>query len=294
MPMLQVAVIVDGDPSPVETLLASLGADSLTFEDAGDDLVLEPAPGEMPLWPALRIRALFAPQADRREIEHALSTLLSPPRDLEFAVLEDRDWEREWLRDFRPMRFGRRLWVCPGGQPAGEEDAVCVALDPGLAFGTGAHPTTALCLEWLADRELAGRRVIDYGCGSGILAIAALKLGASEAIAFDIDPQALLATRENAQRNGVAHRLQIVGVAPEGPAGCDILVANILAGPLRELAGRFAALLRPGGEIALSGLLTDQVASVVSAYRPWSMIGATAVRDGWALLSGRRHTKNIS
>ena len=292
--MLQVAVTVDGDPSPVETLLASLGADSLTFEDAGDDPVLEPAPGEMPLWPALRIRALFAPQADQREIERALSVLLPPPRGLEFAVLEDRAWEREWLRDFRPMRFGRRLWVCPGGQLAGEEDAVRVALDPGLAFGTGTHPTTALCLEWLDGRELAGRRVIDYGCGSGILAIAALKLGATEAIAFDIDPQALLATRENAHRNLVADRLQIVGVAPDAPAACDILIANILAGPLTELAGHFAVLLRPGGQIALSGLLTDQVASVVAAYGPWFMIGATAVRDGWALLSGRGHTKNIS
>jgi ribosomal protein L11 methyltransferase len=295
MPVLQIAVNVGrGDPSAVEAVLTSLGAWSVTLEDAADDPVLEPAPGETPLWPTVRLRALFAADADREAIDAALSAVLPSTAALSFELLPDRAWEREWLRDFRAMRFGKRLWVCPTGASADDPCAVEVVLDPGLAFGTGGHPTTALCLEWLDGRELGGQRVIDYGCGSGILAIAALRLGAAQALAFDIDHQALLATRENAQRNGVAERLQIVGTPPQGPACCDILLANILAGPLTELAGRFAALLRPGGQIALSGLLSDQVASVVAAYRPWFMIGAAALRDGWALLGGERgHTEKL-
>jgi ribosomal protein L11 methyltransferase len=163
-----------------------------------------------------------------------------------------------------------------------------VSLDPGLAFGTGTHPTTALCLEWLDGCDLDGCRVIDYGCGSGILAIAALKLGAVSALAFDIDPQALLAAAENGERNDVAGRLVVSAGEPRGAAACDVLIANILAGPLTELAGRFAGLLRPGGRIVLSGLLDNQIASVAAAYAPWFIIDATAVRDGWALLSGSR------
>ena len=289
MPDLQLTFDVgSADPAPIEETLTSLGATSVTLEDAADDPVLEPAPGETPLWPTVRLRALFREDADPRAIEAGLVELLPPTTLLRFEVLEDRPWEREWLRDFHPMRFGRRLWVCPDGQAAGDANAVRVALDPGLAFGTGTHPTTALCLEWLDGSELRGCRVIDYGCGSGILAIAALKLGAAGAFAYDIDPQARLATRDNAVRNGVADRLTIAATAPQEPESCDVLVANILAGPLTKLADRFATLLRPGGRIALSGLLPEQVESVAVAYGPWFMIGATTVRDGWALLSGSR------
>ena len=289
MPDLQLTFDVgSADPAPIEETLTSLGATSVTLEDAADDPVLEPAPGETPLWPTIRLRALFREDADPRAIEAGLVELLPPTTLLRFEVLEDRPWEREWLRDFHPMRFGRRLWVCPDGQTAGDANAVRVALDPGLAFGTGTHPTTALCLEWLDGSELRGCRVIDYGCGSGILAIAALKLGAAEAFAYDIDPQARLATRDNAARNGVADRLTIAATAPREPESCDVLVANILAGPLAELTDQFAALLRPGGRIALCGLLPEQVESVAVAYAPWFMIGATTVRDGWALLSGSR------
>ena len=289
MPDLQLTFDVgSADPAPIEETLTSLGATSVTLEDAADDPVLEPAPGETPLWPTVRLRALFREDADPRAIQAGLVELLPPTTLLRFEVLEDRPWEREWLRDFHPMRFGRRLWVCPDGQAAGDANAVRVSLDPGLAFGTGTHPTTALCLEWLDGSELRGCRVIDYGCGSGILAIAALKLGAAEAFAYDIDPQARLATRDNAVRNGVADRLTITATASQEPESGDVLVANILAGPLIELAERFAALLRPGGRIVLSGLLPEQVESVAVAYRPWFMIGATTVRDGWALLSGSR------
>jgi ribosomal protein L11 methyltransferase len=276
------------DPAPVEEALFALGASSVTLEDAADHPVLEPAPGETPLWPTVRLRALFDTGSDRAALRASLAAVLPPSVTLHFEELDDRPWEREWLRDFRPMRFGRRLWVCPAGQPAGDPAAVRVDLDPGLAFGTGTHATTALCLEWLDGRDVVGRRIIDYGCGSGILAIAALKLGASEAVAFDIDPQALLATRENAERNGVVDRLRLAAEVPSEPGCCDLLVANILAGPLAELAGHFALLLQPNGDLALSGLLQDQVDRVAAAYRPWFMIGATATRDGWALLRGQR------
>ena len=289
MPDLQLTFDVgSADPAPIEEALTSLGATSVTLEDAADNPVLEPAPGETPLWLTIRIRALFQADADRGAIEAGLVELLPATTTLCFELLEDRLWEREWLRDFHPMRFGRRLWVCPDGQAAGDAQAVRVALDPGLAFGTGTHPTTALCLEWLDGSELAGCRVVDYGCGSGILAIAALKLGAAEALAFDIDPQARLAARDNAVRNGVADRLTVAATAPHEPASCDALVANILAVPLIELAGRFATLLRPGGRIALSGVLAEQAETVAAAYGPWFIIGATTVRDGWALLSGSR------
>jgi ribosomal protein L11 methyltransferase len=276
------------DPAPVEQALTALGATSITLEDAADDPVLEPAPGETPLWPTVRIRALFHAAADRREIEAGLVDRLPASTPLRFDLLDERPWEREWLRNFHPTRFGRRLWVCPDGQAAGDPDAVCVALDPGLAFGTGTHATTALCLEWLDGTQLDDSRVIDYGCGSGILAIAALKLGAAEAVAFDIDPQALLATRQNAERNDVAQRLAVVATAPEAEASCDVLVANILAVPLIELTDRFAALVRPGGRIAVSGVLADQAESVAAAYARWFIIRATTVRDGWAMLSGSR------
>jgi ribosomal protein L11 methyltransferase len=289
MPFLQLTVELGAtDPTAVEDALFALGASSVTLEDAADDPVLEPGPGETPLWPTIRVRALFDPGIDRGALLASLAPVLSPTLAPRFEELADRPWEREWLRDFRPMRFGRRLWVCPDGQPAGDPHAIRVELDPGLAFGTGTHATTALCLEWLDGRELRDRRMIDYGCGSGILAIAALKLGAAHALAFDPDPQARLATRQNAARNHVADRLEVVSATPQHPASCDLLVANILAGTLADLAGRFASLLRLGGAIALSGILVEQADSVTAAYRPWFMIDVTATRDGWALLGGHR------
>jgi ribosomal protein L11 methyltransferase len=186
------------------------------------------------------------------------------------------------------MRFGRRLWVCPGGLPAGAPDAIRIELDPGLAFGTGTHPTTALCLEWLDAQAVAGRAVVDYGCGSGILAIAAAKLDATTVLAMDIDPQALTATRDNAERNAVGARIAVTGDPSLPAGGTDLLLANILAGPLVALAPHFARAVRPAGQLALSGLLLDQVDTVTGAYRPWFDIRTAATRDGWALLAGRR------
>jgi ribosomal protein L11 methyltransferase len=296
MPFLQLTLdIGERDPQPFEDALFELGAVSVTLLDAADDPVLEPAPGETPLWPTIKVRALFDGDADRNHLAAGLREAgLSGRREPEFEDVADRAWEREWLKDFHPMRFGRRLWVCPGGLPAGEPDAVRVELDPGLAFGTGTHPTTALCLEWLdalaQSGELAGASIIAYGCGSGILAIAAVRLGAARALAMDIDPQALLATRQNAERNGVLDRVQTTDDPAAGGRPVDALVANILAGPLVELAPRLAALVRPGGQLALSGLLAgEQADAVAAAYAAWFDIRLTAARDGWGLLGGRRH-----
>jgi ribosomal protein L11 methyltransferase len=292
VPFLQLTIDIDRhDPEPIEDALFGLGALSVTLEDAADDPVLEPAPGETPLWPTITVKAIFAATTDPASLQRALAGRLprSPPLPApRFETLPDKAWEREWLKDFRPMRFGRRLWVCPGGLPAGDPDGIRIELDPGLAFGTGTHPTTALCLEWLEAQALDGRSVVDYGCGSGILAIAAAILGASTVRAVDIDPQALIATAANAERNGVRPKLRVTADSRLPQAGTDVLVANILAGPLVELAPAFAAGVRPGGRIALSGILEAQSNTVTAACRPWFDIALTATRDGWALLAGQR------
>jgi ribosomal protein L11 methyltransferase len=294
MPFLQICVRVgSADPTPCEEALFAAGALSVSLEDAGDDPVLEPAPGTTPLWPSVNVKALFDGETQREDILAAMRAALDAVPEHEFEVIEDRAWEREWLKDFRPMRFGRRLWICPGGQtppPAETEDTdpLIVELDPGLAFGTGTHPTTALCLEWLDATPLAGQRVIDYGCGSGVLAIAALKLGAAAAVAVDIDPQAVLATRDNAMRNGVADALEVGDVSLVDGQRADILLANILAEPLKELAPRFAELLAPGARIVLSGILASQAAEVAERYAPWFDIASSQVRDDWVRLDGTR------
>jgi ribosomal protein L11 methyltransferase len=308
MPFVQFTLDIGArDPEPYEDALFEAGALSVTLLDAADNPVLEPAPGAMPLWPTVVVRAVFGADSDADRIRNAL--LVLPVLDAtlvrqqaQFETIADRAWEREWLKDFRPMRFGRRLWVCPGGQSpdaaeAGEAaDLVLLQLDPGLAFGTGTHATTALCLEWLdsgAGSWIEDAHVIDYGCGSGILAIAALRLGASRATAMDIDPQALLATRENAGRNDVLARLQVTDDREVNGEQADVVLANILAGPLVELAPVLAACVRPGGRIALSGLLLSQADTVTAAYRPWFDIGLTGAREGWGLLTGCRRAQAI-
>jgi ribosomal protein L11 methyltransferase len=297
VPFLQLTLdIGTRSPEPYEDALFELGALSVTLLDAADNPVLEPAPGQTPLWPTVVVRAHFDATADAMAIEQALracpqldALLQSAPA---FVSVADRAWEREWLKDFRPMQFGRRLWVCPGGQSPGSADAIRVELDPGLAFGTGTHATTAQCLEWLdsgAGTWLEDATVLDYGCGSGILAVAALKLGARCAVAMDIDPQALLATQQNAARNGVLDLVQITADREADGVFADVVVANILAGPLIELAPLLASRVRQGGKIAVSGLLIEQAVAVAAAYAPWFDIGLTGARDGWGLLTGCRH-----
>lgn len=290
MPFHQLVIDLGrADPGPAEQACLGLGAIALSLADAGDHPLLEPAPGETPLWPQVRLKALFEQGADAPLYAAVLTAVLGLTQDaIRIERLADRPWEREWLKDFRPMRFGRRLWVCPGGQRAPAADAIALELDPGLAFGTGTHATTALCLEWLDGQALAGRRVLDYGCGSGILALASLKLGAASATAFDIDPQALLATRDNARRNALEQDLTVAGepAAIRGPFG--VVLANILAGPLVALAPALAGHCAPAAAIALAGLLDEQAAEVAAAYGPWFDIAPAARRDGWTLLAGRR------
>jgi ribosomal protein L11 methyltransferase len=282
------------DPASVEEVLVRHGAQSVTFSDAGDLPVLEPGPGETPLWSRTRVAGLFDADADMAKLLEDLRVTLAlddlPEHSLE--TLADREWEREWLRDFRAMRFGKRLWICPADSRPDQPDAVVVRLDPGLAFGTGTHATTAMCLEWLDSLDLRGKTLLDYGCGSGVLAIAALKLGGTRAQAMDIDAQAVTAARENAAHNAVQERLIVSASASEIEGHFDVVVANILAGPLAEMAGAISNHVEPGGRLALSGILSEQAASVVQAYAPWVEFDAPAFReqDGqtWARLTGRR------
>jgi len=269
-----------------------LGAIAVSLADAGDEPLLEPAPGETPLWKAVRLRALYEVSVNPTVTAATLAVVLGLPADaITVEHVEDRVWEREWLKDFRPMRFGRRLWIAPAGQRPDVHAPVVLELDPGLAFGTGTHPTTALCLEWLDGRIRGGERVLDYGCGSGILALAALKLGAGSASAFDIDPQAITATRENAAKNGLASRVEVAEREEALAGSYDIALANILAGPLVDVAPRLARLASPGGEIVLAGMLARQATEVAQAYRPWFDIGPEAEREGWTLLAGRRRAE---
>jgi ribosomal protein L11 methyltransferase len=281
-------------PDRVEEVFARHGAQSITFTDAGDNPVLEPAPGETPMWHDMRITGLFSAEADldllQDDIKIAFGIDTLPAHDI--STLADRDWEREWLKDFGPMQFGKRLWVLPGESTVGDADAVVVKLDPGLAFGTGTHATTALCLEWLDGLALQNKTMLDYGCGSGVLAIAALKLGCSNAVAMDIDLQAVTATKLNAKRNGVDELLSVTTHADTITGEFDIVVANILAGPLIELAGQIAAHVKSGCLLALSGILSEQVGEVLTAYRPWIEFDeAIELEQGgqiWARLTGRR------
>jgi ribosomal protein L11 methyltransferase len=288
LPFLQFTAEVGAtDPGPLETACFLAGALSVTLTDAADHPVLEPAPGSTPLWPTVRLSALFAEQ-NSQQVAALLSTFLHEPLpDHRFEEVRDRSWEREWLENFRPMRFGRRLWVSPHGAPAPDSDAVVVRLDPGLAFGTGSHPSTRLCLEWLEAASLSGLEAIDYGCGSGILSIAAVRLGARSVVAVDLDPQALTATRDNAARNGVGE--YVVARTPDEPlVAADVLLANILSEPLIELAPRFATLVRLGGSVVLAGLIVSQAGAVTLAYRPWFDIQSFGAHDDWVCLHGVR------
>jgi ribosomal protein L11 methyltransferase len=252
--------------------------------------VLEPKPGELRLWPNTRVRCLFIQEADSAAVVLRLAAQLGIQAErIDAAHVPDRAWEREWLKDFHAMRFGRRLWVCPFHEVVTEAGAVVVSLDPGLAFGTGTHASTALCLTWLDAGLRPGDQVIDYGCGSGVLSLASAKLGAAAVHAFDIDPQALLATTDNAARNEVQGLVHVHTEAATLPAGVDVLLANILCGALCELAPRFAALTRPGGRVVLAGIMEPQIAEVTAAYAPCFDVTRFGGRDGWACLAGRRH-----
>jgi ribosomal protein L11 methyltransferase len=276
----------------VEAALLEVGACSITFVDRGDEPVLEPKPGEMRLWSDTLVRALFQESSDAAlNLDHLAAALGEHVTNTaRVRAVEDQVWERAWLSGWHSMRFGRRLWVCPREAEAPDDiAAVVVRLDPGLAFGTGTHPTTALCLQILDSLPLADRTVIDYGCGSGILGIAALKLGARSVTAVDLDPQALLATRDNALRNGVASQLTVQGIDDNLHAAYCV-VANILAGPLIELAPKLTAACEPGAHLLLSGLLKTQAYAVKAAYASEFDRVQVVERDEWCCIYARKVT----
>ncbi|MDT8388850.1 MAG: 50S ribosomal protein L11 methyltransferase [Thiogranum sp.] len=297
MPWQQLSIEAgDLDAEALSDFFSDRGAVSVTFIDAADQPLYEPDPGTTPLWSSTRVTALFESVADVASVKQQLAASFGAAtlERLTDTTVDDQDWERVWLDQFRPMRFGNHLWVCPDGmRPPDDDQAVIIDLDPGLAFGTGTHPTTALCLAWLDAHPPRAATVIDYGCGSGILAIAALKLGAEAVWAVDIDPQALWASNENAERNQVAERLHTL--LPDAlPAQlCDLLLANILANPLLELAPQLAARVRPGGAVVLSGILEDQADRVRTAYARWFDMAPVQLSDGWACLQGIRSDGSV-
>lgn len=281
------------DTERLEPLLESLGACAVTIMDGADQPLLEPLPGETPLWDSNVVTALMDAGSSP---EHLLGELTRqwqgalPPHRIEH--LEEQDWERAWIDDFQPMQFGQRLWIVPTWCEPPRPEALNLRLDPGLAFGTGTHETTALCLEWLDGHPSAGLAVLDYGCGSGVLALAALLDGARLALGCDLDPQALLASQDNARSNGVDARLEtcLPGDMPEADQQYDRVLANILAGPLCELAPVLAGYCRPGGDLVLSGILAEQADTVMATYAHWFEMAAPAIRGDWVRLSGVRRT----
>ena len=275
----------------LEEWLFDHGALAVSLEDNANEPLLEPGPGETPLWQNVVLKALFAGDADLSSIKAVLPrTLLAENSKSEISRLEDREWTRVWMDDFAPIQMGPRLWVCPSWAVPPDEALVNVMLDPGLAFGTGTHATTAMCLGALDAAVSGGESVVDYGCGSGILAIAALKLGASKALGVDNDPQALAASRDNAARNQISTD-QFDVVMPEDDMllawsnAASVVVANILAGPLLSLAHDLIELTAPGGRLLLTGVLEEQAAKLIEHYEHVSL-DVIDRRDGWVLLSG--------
>ncbi|MCY0964274.1 50S ribosomal protein L11 methyltransferase [Parathalassolituus penaei] len=277
-----------------ENALLGLGAVSVTLQDNADQPILEPALGTTPLWDKTQVIGLFDAAVDSNALLAEFPALFeleggTELPHLQFELVEDKDWIRAWMDDYQPMQFGPRLWVCPSWREPPQADAVNLLLDPGLAFGTGTHPTTALCLSWLDEVVKGGEHVVDFGCGSGILGIAALLLGAKDMTGIDIDPQALLATRDNAGRNHIDEARYDVFLPENTPdVQGDILVANILAGPLHDLAPQLAALTRSGGKLALSGLLREQAEGLITRYSEWFVIDSPRFREDWVIISGTR------
>jgi len=295
MPWLQLKLASTPDAAQrLSDLLSDAGALAVTLQDAADQPLYEPPPGATPLWSQTWVTGLFDADADLQAVLADLRNTLGG-QDLPHVIspLEDKDWEREWMDNYHPMRFGARLWICPSWHQPPDVDAVTVMLDPGLAFGTGTHPTTALCLEWLDAHDVVGKHVIDYGCGSGILAVAAAKLGAQQVWAVDYDPQALHATTLNAEKNAVSTLIHTVLPNDLPREMADMMLANILAGPLIELAPLFADLVRPGGAIVLSGILNTQSDAVMQRYQPWFDMAPATERDEWMRLSGVRKDNDL-
>jgi ribosomal protein L11 methyltransferase len=293
MPWQQLKFTAPADKTEaLEQFLSDAGALSVTFLDAEDQAIFQLEPGATPLWDAVVINGLFSSDVDLAPIQKELSRLADSELELSFCVdiLEDQDWEATWMADFHPIQISQHLWVCPNWLTPPDADAINIRLDPGLAFGSGTHPTTALCLQWLSQTDVKGKQVIDFGCGSGILAIAASLLGARSVLAIDNDPQAIIATKANRENNGI-EPLALACYLPDQlqkNSQADILIANILSGPLIELAPTLVKLTKPDGKIVLSGLLPEQSDEVAKCYSRWFEMESPEDANDWVRLSGSR------
>ncbi|CAA9890334.1 methylase for 50S ribosomal subunit protein L11 [Candidatus Methylobacter favarea] len=288
----QISLITDENTAPgLADYFSELGAVSVTYMDAEDQPVYEPAIGATKIWRNTQVIALYEVNAEPALIKTLVymqfdNNLLHDWRQEELA---DQEWERAWMDYYQPMKFADKLWVCPTDQQRSEPGTICLTLDPGLAFGTGTHPTTALCLQWLASHELTGKTVIDYGCGSGILAVAAILLGAKKVHAVDIDPQALTATTDNALKNHVQDKIQCFLPDHFSPFQADVVLANILAKPLIDLSRQISNLLVSGGRLVLSGILFDQAEAVMNAYKQNIAFEPPVQQEEWIRLEGIKY-----
>lgn len=292
MPWIQIRIhATEKTAEHISDYLMDSGSLSVTFMDAEDTPIYEPNLGEVKYWTDTIVIGLFDANEDMDTVVNHLKQqpVLKDDFSYKIEALEDKDWEREWMENFHPMKFGERLWICPSWCEVPDPQAVNIMLDPGLAFGTGTHPTTALCLEWLDGLDLTDKTVVDFGCGSGILAVAALKLGAKRVIGIDIDPQAIQASEDNAKRNDVAGLLELYLPKDQPQLEADVVVANILAGPLRELAPVITAYARPGADIALSGILEAQADSLTTVYSQNCDLDPVKLQDEWIRISGKKH-----
>lgn len=292
MPWIQLTVSAPEQHAPfVGDMLQGNGALAVTYRDAQDNPIFEPPLGEVLYWQETLVTGLFPAETDLQPVLANLKKSSYFKEGLSYKTdqLEDKDWEREWMDNFHPIQFGKRLWVCPSWRDIPDPDAVNILLDPGMAFGTGTHPTTALCLQWLDGQDLSGKTVVDFGCGSGILAIAALLLGAERAVGIDIDRQALIASRENAERNGVADRLEVYLPSEQPSMAADIVLANVLAGPLQELADVIKGYVGQQGDLVMSGILERQIEAVQSAYSADFTFDPAFVQDDWVMLHATRN-----
>ena len=294
MPWVQLTLSSSPENSEfLEDMLLLCGAGAVSMLDGADQPVFEPIKGTTPLWQDTQVMGLFEADTDADALLDYLgngwkATFANAPfPNYKLEILEDKDWERQWMDRFEPLKFGSRLWVCPSWKPVPDPMAVNLMLDPGLAFGTGSHPTTALCLQWIAEQDWQGKTVIDYGCGSGILAIGAMLMGAKRVLGVDNDTQALTATKDNAQRNGIAAQAIPVFLPENTPQeAVDVMLANILAGPLIDMAAHLAELTKVRGLITLSGILEQQADAVVKAYSPWFDMHTVASKDEWVRIDG--------
>lgn len=290
MPWIQIKLgTTDKKAKKISNMLAGFGAVSVTYMDTVDNPVYEPLPGETKLWTNTTVIGLFDAQIDPKPITDFFFSHFGDKLTYKVEQLEDKDWVREWMDQFHPLQCGKRLWICPSWCEIPDQNAVNVMLDPGLAFGTGTHPTTSMCLSWLDSLDLNNKSVVDFGCGSGILAVSALKLGADHVVGIDIDPQAIEASTANAERNNVLDKLSLY--LPENQPkeiSADVLVANILAGPLRELAPLLASMVKPNGIFAISGIIESQCAELKEIYSQWFELDEPCFKEEWCRISGRK------